>query len=315
MPGWPIAGSAATLSTMTFRPALRPGAPLLRRDSSSLQVGTSPGVVIADQPGLLALLRLIDGSRDVARLQAIARTSIPEFDGDVALVLRELHALGVVFDSTRWSGPHRRGLDAEARQADLSGRDPAMLAVRPTFRMAFHTDAVCRPIVDATRIVLAESGVRSLDSDDPELVLIATCGEPSRTVFERLALEGLDYLPLVIDEDRVRIGPLVRPGRTPCISCHDLHRADWDRAWPALLPQFGRHTGILTPPALSAVTVHAAALELAVEVLAHCDGRAPRSAGHLLVVGPGHDQPASWPLAFHHSCACDLLNADVNGAA
>ncbi len=294
---------------MTFRPVLRPGAPLLRRDGSNLQVGTSPGVVIADQPGLMPLLRLTDGTRDVERLTAYARTNIPELDCDVAALMRELLALGVVFDSSRWSAPHRRGLDAEARHADLSALDPARLAGRPVFRLAFHADPAAEPIVEATRVILHASGVRMLDSTDPDLLVIVSVGEPSRAVFERPTLSGLAHLLVVIDEDRVRLGPLVLPGRTPCVACHDLHRADWDRAWNALLPQLGRYTGVLTPPALDAVTTHTAAVELAVEVLAHCDGRGTRTIGQFLAVGPGHDERSLWPLTFHHGCACDLLSA------
>ena len=239
---------------MTFRPALRPGAPLLRRDSVSLQVGTSPGVVLIDQPGLMALLRLADGTRDVERLQAYARTNIPELDCDVAAMMRELLALGVVFDSSRWSAPHRRGLDAEARHADLVTEDPARLTRRPRFRIAFHAAAAAEPIVSAARVVLTAAGVRELDSADPDLLVIASCAEPSRAVFERPTGAGIDHLLVMIDEDRVRLGPLVRPGHSPCVSCYDLHRADWDHAWSALLPQLGRHTGMLTSPALDAVS-------------------------------------------------------------
>ncbi|MDR7086290.1 hypothetical protein J2X11_001129 [Aeromicrobium panaciterrae] len=294
---------------MTFRPALRPGAPLLRRDRVSLQVGTSPGVVIADRPGLMALLRLADGTRDVARLQTYAKANIPELACDVPALIRELCALGVVFDASRWSAPHRRGLDAEARHTDLSGGELGRLTRRPQFRVAFHADAASEPIAAAARTVLADAGIRDLGSNDPDLLIIASSGEPARTVFERPTFAALDHLVVMIDEDRVRIGPLVRPGRTPCMSCYDRHRADWDHAWSALLPQFGRHTGILTPAALDAVTVHAAALEVAIEVLAHCDGRPPRTIGQFLAVGPGHDERNVWPLTFHHGCACDLLSA------
>ena len=145
---------------MTFRPALRPGAPLLRRDATNLQVGTSPGVVIADRPGLLALLRLLDGSRDVERLPASPCATIPELTAPVADVLRELRSAGVVFDASRWSAPHRRGLDAEARHADLGGDDPA--AARATGRrsgLAFHTDAGSSQLAEITQAVLADAGV------------------------------------------------------------------------------------------------------------------------------------------------------------
>lgn len=294
---------------MAFRPALRPGAPLLRRDVTHLQVGTSPGIVIPDRPGLLSLLRLLDGARDVDRLAEIARATIPELELPVAEVLTELRSAEVVFDAARWTGPGRRGLDTEARHADLQGDDPAALARRTTFAVAFHTDAGSRRLADLTRAVLSDAGLTRTDSPDPELLVIVASGEPSRSVFEQPLALGLDHLPVVIDEDRVRIGPVVSPGRTPCMSCHDLHRADWDRAWPALVHQLGRHTASMTPPAVDAMTTHAAALELAAEVLAVADRRRVRTLGRCLVVGAEHGDRATWPLAFHHACTCDLLRA------
>lgn len=292
---------------MAFRPALRPGAPLLRRDAAHLQVGTSPGIVIRDRPGLVNLLRLLDGARDVERLDAIARTTISELTVPATEILAELRSAGVVFDATRWSGA--RGLDAEARHADIVGDDPARLRHRQTYGVALHADAGSRRFAEITQSVLVDSGVTRIAADDPDLLVITSCGEPARTVFEHPVGVGLDHLPVVIDEDRIRIGPLVRPGHTPCVSCHDLHRADWDRAWPALMHQLGRHTATMTPPAVDAATTHAAALEVAVEVLAHADGRANRTLGRCLVVGPAHDDRTTWPLAFHHACTCDLLRA------
>jgi hypothetical protein len=307
----PFAGSASSSEPdgMAFRPALRPGAPLLRRDATHLQIGTSPGIVIADRPGLLDLLHLLDGARDVDRLAAVARVTIPELTAPVADVLAELRSAGVVFDAARWSRAGRRGLDAEARHTDFGGDDPARLRHRQTYGLAIHSDAGSRHLAELTQAVLTDAGVARVDADDPDLIVIASCGEPARTVFEQPVRLGLDHLSIVIDEDRIRIGPLVRPGRTPCMSCHDLHRADWDRAWPALVHQLGRHSATMTPPAVDAVTTHAAALEVAVEVLAHADGSANRTLGRCLVVGPAHDDRRTWPLAFHHACTCDLLRA------
>ena len=294
---------------MPLRPALRPGAPLLRRDAKHLQVGTSPGIVITDRPGLLALLHLMDGARDVARLWALAGSDIPDLDVDVADVVRELQSLGAVFDASRWSGPGRPGLEAESRHTSLGGEDPASLRLRTSLRVSFHHDGGSRPLVVSTQAILSQAGVTDLDSLDPELLVIVSCGEPSRRVFDRPMLVGLDHLPVVVDEDRVRIGPFVRPGHTPCVGCHDQHRADWDHLWPSIASQLGRQTFAMTPPALSATATHAGALELAVEVLAHADGHDLRTRGFCLAVGPAHDARIRWPVPFHHRCACDLLNA------
>ena len=130
---------------VTRRPTIRPGAPLLRRDSTHLQVGTSPGTVIGDRPGLRPFLRLLNGVRDVEQLRRLARTDVPE--------------LGIV----------------------------------------------------------------PLDPPDPDLLLVVSCGEPPRAVFDQARRHRISHLPVVIDEERVRIGPVVIPGLTPCLTCLDLH--------------------------------------------------------------------------------------------
>ena len=271
---------------MIFRPALRPGAPLLRRDATHLQVGTSPGIVVDDRPGLVALLRLLAGVRDVDRLAVIAARDIPELTDDVREVLASLRAAGAVVDA-----------------AEVEPRRPAARAV------GFVASAGASDLVAATRAALASSGLVDLSAGEPELLVVVSYGEAARSVYEQASVLGLDHLPVVIDEDRVRIGPFVRPGRTPCVSCHDLHRADWDPAWPALVHQLGQRPPHARPTALAGLTAHAAAVEVAAEIMAVLDGDLPRTVGRCLVVGPGHDQRAVWTVAFHHRCSCDLLNA------
>ena len=272
---------------MAFRPALRPGAPLLRRDATHLQIGTSPGIVIADRPGLGTLLRLLDGVRDLDRVVQLASTEVPELD-DVASVLAELRAAGAVVDADA----------GEAWRQRLAGH-----------AVDFVATAGAAGFVSATRAALLSAGLHDVTSTEPELLVIVSHGEVARSVYEKPTLLGLDHLPVVVDEDRVRIGPLVRPGRTPCVTCHDLHRSDWDPAWAAIVPQLGRRPPLVRPAALAGLTLHAAAVEVAAEVVAALDGEPLRTVGRCLVVGPRHDQRATWPVAFHHRCSCDLLNA------
>lgn len=280
------AGSSSTHppspEPVTLRPTIRPGAPLLRRDATHLQVGTSPGIVIDDRPGLRSLLRLLDGVRDVDRLRVLARTDVPELEADVDDVLRPLLACGAVVDAR-------------------------VLHVRRTrLRVALHDDVASRPLALAMERVLADLGIGSIDAPDPDLLLVVSCGEPARAVFDQARLRRISHLPVVIDEERVRIGPLVIPGITPCLTCHDLHRTDWDHAWPALLPQLGR---VSIAPVVPVPLRYTAAAEVAVEVLAVASGSRPRTAGQVLAIGPAHDVRVAWPVAFHHGCACALLPA------
>ena len=269
---------------VTLRPTLRPGAPLLRRDAHHLQAGTSPGTVIDDRPGLRAFLRLLNGVRDVEQLRRLVRSDVPELDADVSEVLKPLLARGAVVDA--------RSLHVR----------------RPRLRVALHDDVGGRPLARAIGHVLTDLGIRVLDPPEPELLLVVSCGEPARAVFDEAQRHGISHLPVVLDEDRVRVGPVVIPGLTPCMTCHDLNRADWDHAWPALLPQLGRSTWSVAP-LLPAPLAYAAAAEVGMEVLAVAAGQRPRTAGQVLAVGPAHDERAAWPVAFHHGCACALLPA------
>jgi hypothetical protein len=273
---------------MPVRPVLLPGAPLLRRDAHHLQVGTSPGIVFTDRPGLVPLLRLLDGLHSIDSLQELAAAFIPDLREPVANVLTELLAIGALVDGVQEVATTRR---------------------RAAHRIAFDDNLDARQIVAATRTVIQAGGISQLASPDPDLLIFASCGEAPRAGFEQAVQLGRDHLPVVIDQDRVRIGPFVRPGRSPCVGCHDLHRTDWDSAWPALLHQFGHPATSLYPPILDPLTLHAAAVEIAAEVFAHADGSTPRTIGHCLVVGPDHDERTIWPIGFHHRCACDLLIA------
>ena len=184
---------------VTLRPTIRPGAPLLRRDATHLQVGTSPGTVIDDRPGLRSFLRLLNGVRDVEQLRRLASSNVPELEADVDDVLKSLLACGAVVDATRL---HLR---------------------RPRLRVALHDDAGSRPLARAVGHVLADLGIGTIDPPEPDLLLVVSCGEPARTVFDEAQRHGISHLPVVLDEDRVRIGPLVIPGVTPCLTCLDQH--------------------------------------------------------------------------------------------
>ena len=141
---------------MSFRPSLRPGAPLLRRDATHLQIGTSPGVVLADRPGLMGLLRLLDGVRDVDRIALLADRDVPELRADVPRLLDELRAVGAVVDAASIETHRRR----------LSGRP-----------VGFVVSAGAAGLVAATRGALVSAGL-----DDVTSTAAACRVRPARAV-------------------------------------------------------------------------------------------------------------------------------------
>jgi hypothetical protein len=81
-----------------------------------------------------------------------------------------------------------------------------------------------------------------------------------------LVREQIPHLAAMADEAIGTVGPLVIPGRTACLRCMDLTRADRDPAWPLILAQtVGRQPDPLAcdAPLAAAVAAHAAAQALA----------------------------------------------------
>lgn len=255
-------------------PRLLPGALLLRRDARTLLIGTSPGVPVRDRPGLARVLRLLDGSLPLSVLTDLVARDVPEFAGDLPATLRELHAAGAVVDPA----PAPRGPRVAVRH-DRSTPDVAAL------------------LIDALGPVPAE----------PDLEILVSAGEPGRSTVEHLVGAGIAHLPVVLDERRVRIGPLVVPGVTPCLGCHDAHRAAADPGWRALVPQFER--GRLLACGLAPGVLFRAAAEVLHQVDCLRDGTRAPALGQVVSVASPHDAPEVEDVPFATDCACRLLAA------
>lgn len=284
--------------TTPARPLLRPGAAVLRRDAGHLQVGTGPGIVVADRPGLHRLLLRLDGRRDPAWLER----EVPEIAACLDVVLTELCAAGAVVDASGWD------LDAEGRHLAASGHDPRTMTARTRLRVSLHHDGGTLDLVELARSTLRAAGVAVGDHRDPDLLVVVCTGEPSRASLEEAVGRRLAHLLVRVDENRVHVGPLVRPGITPCVQCHDLHRIDWDPSWAALVPQLGRRAAQHNPPALGTVLPLLAVAELVRTVLDVAGEPGGPPAG-ITTLGPGPDDRRTTPSVFHHRCPCALLPA------
>lgn len=118
------------------------------------------------------------------------------------------------------------------------------------------------------------------------------------------------HLPVVVREADAVVGPFVDPGPrgigSPCVRCVDLHRADADPAWPAVLAQLGARDRRGEPGPPAALATVAGGL-VAAEVLAHVDGRAPRTRGAQYEIPLPGLEPRIRRWAAHPSCGCAAL--------
>jgi bacteriocin biosynthesis cyclodehydratase domain-containing protein len=119
-----------------------------------------------------------------------------------------------------------------------------------------------------------------------------------------LTRDRIPHLAALAAEAIGTVGPLVLPGRTACLRCLDMSRADRDPAWPLILAQLtGRRPD---PPACDAPLAASVAAQAAAQALAFVDRPAgPVAAANAtleLVLPSWQWRRRSWPP--HPECSC-----------
>jgi bacteriocin biosynthesis cyclodehydratase domain-containing protein len=166
-----------------------------------------------------------------------------------------------------------------------------------------------RPRAEVAVDVVRRSGGRTGPPETrpggwPDAVVLVDHGAANAARADPFLSADVPHLSVVVREDDVVVGPLVRPGRGPCLRCLDRHRADRDPAWPSVLAQvLAPAPGTPEPEETGSVTV--AAGLAALQVLNQLDGvHTPPSAGATLEVElpGGLTARRVWPA--HPGCGC-----------
>ena len=149
-------------------------------------------------------------------------------------------------------------------------------------------------VAERMRQSLADEGITQAPRGESDAVAVVVIGGAAAALQVAPYLrDDVPHLPVGFEQQAALVGPLVVPGRTPCLSCRDAHERERDPAWPTLHAQLvGR------PVAISAARIaHAAAL--VARVL-----RTPTpSAGLMVRVSP--DGRNAWRSVRHHEeCPC-----------
>jgi hypothetical protein len=146
--------------------------------------------------------------------------------------------------------------------------------------------------------------VQIRDGQAPDLVVLTDLLVPDPDLAAELVASRVPHLMACAVEGRALVGPLVWPGRSSCLRCAQLHRAEIDLAWPKLAAQLvGR-----IPPAGLAVTLLAAALttEQVLAALAGPDAGlpVPPTWDATLELDPLRGQLRRHPRPAHPRCGC-----------
>lgn len=125
--------------------------------------------------------------------------------------------------------------------------------------------------------------------------IVLVHGAASAHQLARYLRDDAAHVPVAFEPGGTTIGPLIVPGRTPCLSCRDGHERDRDSAWPSLHAQL---IGATSLPITAARTAEAAGL--VARLLGEADG-----AKHAKSVRVTPDGRRAWRAAsFHEECLC-----------
>jgi hypothetical protein len=258
-------------------PYLDPAVPLLWRAPGVLQIGLDPAHAQAldgAPPETPALLRRLQGAVPLDELQAALQRT--RYEHAFGQAVRLLDQAGVVADG-----------DPAAAWAQ------AWVEVAGDGRLARATAARLRPLVG--RCTLADEPSRAR----PDLVVVAADRGRGLAAADPLMSHGTPHLWAHLRDGRAVVGPLVEPGRTSCLRCHDLHRTECDPAWPRLAVLWEQQA---PPPVPSAALALTAALA-ARQVLGWLAGTRPASLDGTLEEQPdGIVLARAW--AVHPGCGC-----------
>lgn len=192
---------------------LDPHVSMLWRGPETLQVGLDPcraAALHGVSPGLPGLLR---GMRGTASAEVVtAQAQLVGLDDELARARALLSAAGMLDSadpnlawSSAWVEVLGDGAVAERVAAGLSaaGVGRCSVATEPT-------------------------------ASQPDLVVVAPDQGRGLSHAHLLLGAGTPHLWAHARDGRAVVGPLVAPGRSSCLRCHDLHRCDTDPAWPTL---------------------------------------------------------------------------------
>lgn len=245
---------------------LDPAYPLLWRDADTVQFGLDGIVQIsAVEPWVDRLLQALRGGFRLNAFDVIA---------------------------------HGAGAPRDAARDLLATLTPVLLTDTPPLPGVWieSLNMADSRIAARTEIALCDEGLQTADRSDPDAVgIILVHGAASARQLARFLRDDVAHLPIAFEPGATTVGPLVIPGRTPCLSCRDGHERERDASWPTLHAQLvGATRGRITANR----TAEAAAL--VARILTE-----PRGAKSAKSVRVSPDGRHVWrSVTFHAECRC-----------
>ena len=215
---------------------LRPGAPVLARTTTELQVGLRRPVVLSTlTPAQVDFVCSLEGGRNVGAREARLHADLLDTLGRGSMLAPEAAPTAAV----RFHGAGAIAVEAATVLARL-GWSVAFVD-RGRARDHGHGAPVATGssvgMLAAQRVRTAVADATVHGADAPaDLDVLITVGIPV-TVQRALLTADAPHLIVACDERGATVGPVVTPGNGPCAQCLGLHHTDRDHLWPRIVLQ------------------------------------------------------------------------------
>lgn len=143
----------------------------------------------------------------------------------------------------------------------------------------------------------------------PDLVILTPVHAPPAHLCEQLVADRVPHLFAGVREYIGTVGPLVIPGRTSCLRCHDLIRRDRDPTWPTVAAQLASEAPDTLAPC-DTVLATAVAAHSTLHALSFLEGDDPPSINATIDVRGPHGLVRRRPWTAHPGCGCGWQHRD-----
>ena len=218
--------------------ALDPFLPVLLRPDGCVQLGWAPRRAVVVRPpaglsarGLSMVLRSLPADRASVMRLAVSHGLL---DGAAfSAMVAELVAAGVL----TCGGPAGAGRALSIR---VHGSGPLSALLVDGLRCS------------GARVTSSGHASGAGAASGADLVVLADWLAAEPRLLRELHTARVPHLPVRVRDGVGLIGPLVVPGVTSCLVCADLHRTDYDAAWPAVSAQLREVIGCADRPTMLA---------------------------------------------------------------
>lgn len=164
-------------------------------------------------------------------------------------LLQAALAAGAIEDSLttsealRWTPADRRDrVLGDLAAATHLLHDPAMAIRVVDSRLATSISVIGEGVMaELLRRLITDCGFTLAAGERAALTVLAEPGHPLASAGPASGEHLGPHLPVRAYAAQGVCGPLVVPGLTPCLRCHDLHRRDGDSSWPLVGVQWAQY--------------------------------------------------------------------------